>query len=191
MNIRTKKWLLVAGCLAICAVLVVLIGSSFSTEPVQDDPIIAASDLGGDVTVSPDTTPSGSDVTEPAVDTPAVVIKPSTDIPVKTEGGTVSSGPDQTIQPDVTKPKVDEDALTDPSKTPDGQEVSEPPAPVDHDNVPPPANPPASSKPSGGETEGGKIYVPGFGWVDNQGGGGQGTDAEDMYENGNKIGIMD
>ena len=37
----------------------------------------------------------------------------------------------------------------------------------------------------------GQIYIPGFGWVQNNGGGGSGTVAEDMYENGNKIGIMD
>lgn len=33
------------------------------------------------------------------------------------------------------------------------------------------------------------VYVPGFGWIENQGPN-QVTYAEDMYENGNKIGIM-
>lgn len=33
------------------------------------------------------------------------------------------------------------------------------------------------------------VYVPGFGWIENQGPN-QATYAEDMYENGNKIGIM-
>ena len=46
-------------------------------------------------------------------------------------------------------------------------------------------------QPQAGDTSGNQIYVPGFGWVENHGGGGSGTAAEDMYENGNKIGIMD
>ncbi|MFR3367923.1 MAG: DUF6550 family protein [Gallintestinimicrobium sp.] len=33
--------------------------------------------------------------------------------------------------------------------------------------------------------------MPGFGWVENEGGGSSGTVAQDMYENGNKIGVMD
>ena len=33
------------------------------------------------------------------------------------------------------------------------------------------------------------VYAPGFGWIGNQGPN-QATYAEDMYENGNKIGIM-
>ena len=35
----------------------------------------------------------------------------------------------------------------------------------------------------------GMVYVPGFGWIESQGPN-QATYAEDMYENGNKIGIM-
>ncbi|MCL5059041.1 MAG: hypothetical protein M1130_13870 [Actinobacteria bacterium] len=35
------------------------------------------------------------------------------------------------------------------------------------------------------------IWIPGFGWIEDNGGGNVGIVAEDMYENGNKIGIMD
>ena len=42
-----------------------------------------------------------------------------------------------------------------------------------------------------GDTDGGQIFIPGFGWVENEGGGSSGTVAQDMYENGNKIGVMD
>lgn len=37
----------------------------------------------------------------------------------------------------------------------------------------------------------GKIYFEGFGWVDYEGGGTEGIYGEDIYENGNTIGIMD
>ncbi len=48
-----------------------------------------------------------------------------------------------------------------------------------------------SSSPQNGEVKDGKIYIEGFGWVDYEGGGTSGTQADDIYENGNTIGIMD
>lgn len=85
-----------------------------------------------------------------------------------------------------------EEMLTDPTKKPDGTKLEEPPVPVDHESVEKPAEPePDPGQPQAGDTSGNQIYVPGFGWVENHGGGGSGTVAEDMYENGNKIGIMD
>lgn len=49
----------------------------------------------------------------------------------------------------------------------------------------------ASGNPQNGEVRDGKIYIEGFGWVDYEGGGTSGTQANDIYENGNTIGIMD
>lgn len=185
MNIKTKKWLLIAGCLVICAVLVALIGSSFSTQPVQDGDITSTDAADNGVTVSPGSDLSAGDTAEPAnSDAPAIVVNPSADIPASTSGGAVSTGTEQTIQPDVTKPEYDEKTLTDPTKTPDGQPVSEPPKSVDHDSV---STPPATEKPSSGGTSGG---LPGFDNVPNAGAN-QGETLDDMYENGNKIGIMD
>ena len=40
-----------------------------------------------------------------------------------------------------------------------------------------------------GDNSADMVYVPGFGWIESQGPN-QATCAEDMYENGNKIGIM-
>lgn len=45
-------------------------------------------------------------------------------------------------------------------------------------------------EPTGGETKDGKIYFPGFGWIENKGGGSSGTTVPDMYQNGNKVGKM-
>ena len=41
-----------------------------------------------------------------------------------------------------------------------------------------------------GQTSGGMIYINGFGWIINEGGGGEGSTNEDMYCNGNKIGYF-
>lgn len=43
----------------------------------------------------------------------------------------------------------------------------------------------------GDKNDNGQIYIDGFGWVKDEGGGGKGTVVHGMKENGNKIGIMD
>ena len=49
---------------------------------------------------------------------------------------------------------------------------------------------PAPAEPYNGQTSGDYIYVNGFGWVFNEGGGGYGETNYDMYCNGNKIGYF-
>ena len=49
----------------------------------------------------------------------------------------------------------------------------------------------SSGTPQNGTIQDGKIYILGFGWVDYNGGGTEGIYADDMYENGNKIGSME
>ena len=93
---------------------------------------------------------------------------------------------EQSIQPDVTRPEApSEDVLTNPTQMPDGTKVESPPVPVEHDAVVTPTEPAVKpDEPQAGDTKNGQIYIPGFGWVQNNGGGGSGTVAEDMYENG-------
>lgn len=59
--------------------------------------------------------------------------------------------------------------------------------PVEHDKVTKPESSTTPSTPKAGDKKDGKIYVPGFGWIEDNGGG-SGTTATDMYENGNKMG---
>ena len=47
----------------------------------------------------------------------------------------------------------------------------------------------ATEPPAGSTNSSGQVYVPGFGYVDNSGEN-TGIKDDDMYENGNKIGIM-
>lgn len=49
---------------------------------------------------------------------------------------------------------------------------------------------PQDTSPKHGETSGGMIYINGFGWIVNEGGGGEGSTNEKMYCNGNKIGYF-
>jgi hypothetical protein len=49
---------------------------------------------------------------------------------------------------------------------------------------------PTPAGPYNGQTSGDYIYVNGFGWVFNEGGGGYGETNDEMYCNGNKIGYF-
>lgn len=157
--------------------------SSAVTEIIVDPGKVQTEESGEEteaveLVIQPETgTSGGAEETHPAVD----------GRPAQTDQT------EQSIQPDVTKPeKPSEQVLTDPTQMPDGTKVETPLVPVEHEAVVTPTKPtPAPGEPQAGDTQNGQIYVPGFGWVENNGGGGSGTTLNDMYENGNKIGIMD
>lgn len=198
MTEKMKKYLAIGGGAVICAGLIVAIGLQFGKAPAGEDKQPEESSTATQIVVDPSVPVSGS--TEESTEEKDVVILPNTDA----AGSTDTSQPadtrpaqtdqtEQSIQPEVTKPAEPEETVkTNPTQKPDGTKVDTPPTPVDHDTYIPPAEPtPAPDQPQGGETNGnGQVYVPGFGWIDNIGDG-QGTTADDMYENGNKIGSMD
>ena len=66
-----------------------------------------------------------------------------------------------------------------PTQTPPASEVP----------VPPEQNATPQQEPEPAPAPDNMVYVPGFGWVESQGPN-HAEYAEDMYENGNKIGIM-
>lgn len=106
---KTKKRLAIAGCLAACVVLVVLIGSRFIPEKSAEQPLSSQSSQSSQVTVNTDEE-KGKEV---------VVATPNTSQPAITENGADSSGTDQTIQGDVSKPPApSKEQLTDPSQKP-------------------------------------------------------------------------
>ena len=170
MKNTTKKWLTIIGCLAVCAILVVVIGSKFQKAPSTDAPLPPEGAQTSDVTVQ---TPSAEKAKEVSITPPDI------SNPAGTDNGAVSSGTEQTIQGDITKPEYTEEQLADPTQKPSGEKVTEPPKPVEHDKVEKPAD---STPKSGG--------LPGFDNVPD-GGANQVINADDMYENGNKIGNMD
>ena len=182
MNPKMKKWLAVAGGLALCAVLVVLIGQRFQTPEPVDTPLPSQSSEVRDVTIDP----SEPDSTEEEKE--VTVTPPDTTQPVSTDNGAVSSGTEQTIQGDVSKPEYTEEQLQDPTQKPNGEKVTEPPAAVDHDKVEQPKDTPkpeSSTKPSGGGNS-----IPGF---DNVPDGGANTviEVDGDGDINKQVGIMD
>jgi len=185
INEKTKKVLTIAGCTIVGLVLVVAIGSQFAKAPEDVDTLPSSAAVVSDVNPSIDTDTSTGEKD--------IVMKQNTDSTEETidESPAQTDQSEQSIQPEVTKPATpSEKQKTDPTQKPDGEKVTGTPKAEDHDNVTPAADTKKKeNEPQGGETQNGKIYVEGFGWIDDVGEG-QGTTADDMYENGNKIGEM-
>lgn len=184
MKDSTKKRMIVVGGLALCVVLVFVIALQFTKEKPTDHLPSSGSSKQAEVVIesgsgsssaAPD---SSSDVSDDSVT--AVSQTPSSLASSDAGDSTASVGTEQAIQADPEVPeKPEEEVLTDPSQKPDGTPVEGTPIPEDHDTYQPPE--PPSVNTGGG--------LPGFSDVPNAGEN-QGTDAGDMYENGNKIGVM-
>ncbi len=182
MKESTKKWLVIAGFMVVCVLLIFGISSVLYKEPKQV--------LTGEETAEEDTelsVESGDDTKTLSEET----MKPEDDkelvIEAETEN-TVESG-EQNLQPSPEKtedekpeapPALTEDTdVTNPGTEPT-YEPQETEAPASKDEAE-----------SNGNTKDGMIYIDGFGWIPDEGGGGSGTTANDMVENGNKVGIME
>lgn len=202
LNERMKRRLAVLGCVVVGAVLIAAIGSQFRGEAQGSNQAETRTEQTEAVTVAviptetteaateEETEPTKSDIivrTEPATEpSRAGTTEPTAALPAQTDRT------EQAVQPAPEKPTAPpEEVLKNPAQKPDGETVEGTPEAIPHEEVVQPSEAPAQTgEPQYGDTQNGKIYVPGFGWIDEIGEG-QGTVAEDMYENGNKIGIMD
>ena len=168
MTDKTKRIILIAAGVLLCAALVVGIVSRLAAVPMPIDPAI------------PDDTPNTKD---PVVN----ISDPEGKVDSKTDGeqhdpgrDAESSGTEQTIQPDPVKPEYTEDELKDPTKTPDGTPVEGTPEPQDHNDVTPPPEQPSTN------TSGG---LPGFDNVPNAGAN-QGGSIDSDGDINTQVGIM-
>lgn len=197
MTEKTKKYLAVGGGAVICIGLIAAISLQFGKAPVGEDVLPEESSTEAQIIVDPSSLATGA--TPAGTEEKELVIQPNTDTlvdsaetsqPVDTRPAQTDQA-EQSIQPEVTKPAEPEETVkSDPTQKPDGTRVDTPPTPVAHEDVVTPTEPvPEPGQPQGGETQDGKVYLPGFGWVTDTGS--NGTTADDMYENGNKIGSMD
>lgn len=171
MSDKTKRRLAIAGASVICIALVIAIGIRFAKEPVRPDASsqepVSSSDVAPDIqnnTKEKEVVVSPQPTPEPES---SETLPPQTDLP------------EQKLQPDPVKPEAP--AKPELPKDADTTNPSKPPEYKPEDTEKKPAT---ESKPQGG---GG---LPGFDNVPD-GGANQVINADDMYENGNKIGEMD
>ncbi|WP_313182571.1 DUF6550 family protein [Lacrimispora sp.] len=179
---RKKKWGIVTGIGFMCIILVIAIVSRFKTETLVE----AEATTAALITTTDSPTISTLSVTGEETTTPIT----STEAEKQNMDTGDSSSTEQSIQPEVTKPAEPlEEAKKDPTKTPSGEKVTTA-VQAEENKVQSTTAPTQSSSESENNHEG-EIYVPGFGWVEDNGGGVSQETIEDMYENGNKIGSMD
>ena len=108
---------------------------------------------------------------------------------IETETGTSVNDREQEIQE--TPEKTEEEKPSEPPALSEGTATNQPDTPPSYEEEKQEEPAPAENQtPKTGDTKDGMVYVEGFGWITDEGEG-SGTYADDMYENGNKIGIMD
>ena len=191
MTEKTKKVLVIAAGSALCLALAVGIGLQFGghgptpsgvgTDPAQDtkDPVVNIQS------------------TQPPEDTKPVVDITVPDKTADPAAGADSTGTEQTIQADPVKPEEPaKPAVPDTTPLPDDHQAEDVPQADRNTEAPPSYKPeqttvtPAPKPDTQGGYDQGGTYVPGFGYIPSSG---EGTVIHDdkIYENGNKVGIMD
>ena len=122
----------------------------------------------------------------PALPTPAAVIATQPEVPEIPEIEEVKSSEEEKARETLPELVEEADIVPEPSpaQTPP---VSEVPVLPEQDAIP--QQEPEPNQASTDSAPDNMVYVPGFGWVESQGPN-HAEYAEDMYENGNKIGSM-
>lgn len=182
---KTKKNLVIAGTSLVCAALVCVTVSRFAAEkPMQTDRTYAETEPAEIVTTVVTTLPH--DMKELEIT-----------MTIKSEKAAETEAPAETNAKPMTEVDRSFEEMTNPATEPPPPSVenetalTDPAAPPEYE---PPqttvtaAPEPQNDAPKHGDTKDGKIYINGFGWVKDEGGGGTGYVDTEMYQNGNKIG---
>lgn len=180
MKDSTKKRLIIVGLAVVCVLLIFGISKALYKEPVQTIPEESKSKEEVELMVDTEKTGQVQEEAESTEETKELVIEAETE-------NSVESGK-QEIQPE--PEKTEDKKPEEPPALTEDADTTKPNTPPTYEE-PEETTPPADNTPSHGDTKDGMIYIDGFGWVPNEGGGGSGSTADDMYENGNKVGIMD
>ena len=196
MNDKVKKGMIIAGCVVCCVILAVMIASNFRKPAKTKDKL--AESQSTEIEVKPEIKKSELDKKSKETESKEEESKkePETTEEQKEseeekEGNKDNGQPVQKIQPRGTNPEEpDPEVLKNPNQKPDGESVQGTPVPENHDEVKQPETDTVPGAAPEGESQEGKIYAPGFGWIDDIGEG-EGIEDSNIYENGNKIGIMD
>jgi len=171
------KSLFLIGCLTIvCVVLIAVIYSRFQIEPAKDSVMSPHDTMSNEITQAANTNAmKPDDKTSEKKDD--FVVKPIESSTPQNSDEIIQSNELEPVKPNPPeKPKPQGD-VTNPSKPPEYKK---------EDTI--------VSKPAdlnGGEKKDGKIYVPGFGWIEDNGGGGEGTVVDGEGDINKQVGNMD
>ena len=207
MTMKTKRSLAVGGGTVLCAALAVLIAARFAPEPEATAP---------DTSDTSSTTSSISveiSTAKREETTPTEIEKPAESKPSDPDNGAVDSAPAKSDPEKEAEDFIEDGGIEinqdfpEPEKTESAPQIEppEPPKIEDDEMLTNPDKEPIyepeqtevkqqpetpSDTPKHGDTKDGMIYINGFGWVVDEGGGGRSEYDSEMYENGNKIGYF-
>lgn len=184
MTLKTKRRLTVCGGTALCAVLAMLITTRFAPDKENAPSSVSATDSDSEIRVeipeinSEITLEINTEISKPIViKTPEIQSENNSEL-IEVEQNFPE--PEKENIPPLPPKFEDEDMLTNPDVEPtyesEQTEVKQPETSPD--------------TPNHGDKKNGQIYINGFGWVKDEGGGGIAESAPEMYENGNKIGYF-
>lgn len=192
MTMKTKRTLAAGGGTVLCAALAILIAARFASDDKELAANAPESNSEAQISVEipcakhEETRSDKPEKSETAIDN-------STENPDKIHAEFIESGGIEIEQnfPE-TESETEENAPPAPPKIADEDMLTNPDAEPIYkpEQIEPQQTELPSDTPKHGDTKDGKIYINGFGWVVDEGGGGSGEPAPDMYENGNKIGIF-
>lgn len=189
MKANVKKHVIIATLSAVCIALVCVIGTQFRTDIPSSENVVqenTESEIKVDVITNtkeknePTETESNAVSTEKAAETGEIQHNEFID-----NGGIeVDQSFEEATKPEAPPPPEieDKEALTDPSEPPkyESEQIE----------IKPQTTEPPSDTPKHGDKKDGMIYIDGFGWIPDEGGGSKSEYAAGMYENGNKIGYF-
>ena len=197
MTMKTKRGLAIGGGTVLCAALAILIATRFASEPEAVTP--STPEVSSEPTISVEISTAKREETKPIeIEKPEVStviepvnkpseIDPNTESENFIEGGGIEIEqnflePEKENEPPAPPTIEDEEMLTNPDQEPVYEPEQVKPQQTTSETP--------SDTPKHGDKKDGMIYINGFGWVVDEGGGGEGEYLEGMYENGNKIGYF-
>lgn len=190
MTMKTKRNLAAGGGTVLCAALAILIAARFASDEKEISANTSESNYEAQISVEI----TSERYEETRSDKPGnsdPELENSAENPDKIHAEFIESGGIEIEQnfPEI-EPETEENAPPAPPEIEDEDMLTNPDAEPIYkpEQTEPQQTELPSDTPKHGDTKDGKIYINGFGWVVDEGGGGSGETAPDMYENGNKIG---
>ena len=192
MTIKTKRRLAIGSGTTLCATLALLIVMRFTPENEQR--LTASAYETSSISTENTTNKGNPQSTDKNEESDSVDSESNTNPQTEINPDDLIESGVSEIKKDLPEPDTDQ---SDPPEPPKTEDKSMPTEPAYTPERPKPKPPTAtttltttSNTPKHGDTKDGMIYITGFGWIKDEGGGGRGEDASDMYENGNKIGYF-
>lgn len=190
MKANVKKHVIIGTLSAVCIAMVCMIGTQFRTDIPSTEGEAAEESTSSEIMVNVITNakekkePASTDSNTVNNETAAETGEIQHDDFIDNGGVEVNQSFDEATKPEAPPPPEidDKDSLTNPSEPPkyDSEQVE----------IKPQITEPTSDTPNHGDKKDGMIYINGFGWIPDEGGGSKSEYAGGMYENGNKIGYF-